>query len=65
MAWREVADFGIVRFANGYLVATLPPAARTPNSITFVSDATGGLGAIVFSDGTDWIDVATGIAVVV
>ena len=47
-----------------YTVATVPSAA-TVGQIIVVTDATSaGTGTICFADGTDWIDVYTGIAVV-
>lgn len=65
MAFREKLTFGVAQAANKYTVTTLPAAADNLWAITIATDASGGLGAICFSNGTDWIDVATGIAVVV
>jgi hypothetical protein len=60
---------GIVNLP-GYTLSpdTLPDNATTATgAIIFVSDATNvgsGTGTICFNDGTDWIDISTGIAVV-
>ena len=46
---------------------TLPDnAATATGAIIFVSDATtvgSGTGTVCFNDGTDWIDISTGLAV--
>lgn len=63
MAFREVLTFGIAQNATVYTVATLPDAARTPRGIVVVTDANGGVGTVAFSDGTNWIDVNTGLTV--
>ena len=44
-------------------VATLPTASSTEGQILYVTDANSGAGTIAFSNGTNWIDVKTGIAV--
>lgn len=45
------------------LVGALPSAA-TVGRILVVTDANSGAGTICFSDGSDWIDVKTGVAVI-
>ena len=45
------------------LVGALPSAA-TVGRLLVVTDANAGVGTVCFSDGTDWIDVKTGLAVV-
>jgi hypothetical protein len=49
-------------------LSTLPTNADYANgTLIYVSDATNvgsGTGTICFNDGTDWIDISTGIAVV-
>jgi hypothetical protein len=51
-----------------YTLATLPTnASYTNGTMIYVSDATNvgaGTGTICFNDGTDWIDISTGLAVV-
>lgn len=43
---------------------TLPSNATTATgAIIFVSDANTGVGTVAFNDGTDWIDIKTGLAV--
>ncbi len=39
------------------------PAATTAGRILYVSNANSGVGTVAFSDGTDWIDIKTGLAV--
>jgi hypothetical protein len=50
-----------------YTLATLPANADyADGTMIYVSDATNvgsGTGTICFNDGTDWIDISTGIAV--
>ncbi len=50
-----------------YTLATLPVNADSPNgTIIYVSDATtvgAGTGTICFNDGTNWIDISTGLTV--
>ena len=45
------------------LVGALPSAAVV-GRILVVTDANTGVGTVCFSDGSDWIDVKTGLAVV-
>ena len=45
------------------LVGALPSAA-TVGRILVVTDANSGAGTVCFSDGSDWIDVKTGVAVI-
>ena len=45
------------------LVAALPSAA-TVGRLLVVTNANSGAGTVCFSDGTDWIDISTGVAVV-
>lgn len=45
------------------LVGALPSAA-TAGRLLYVSDANTGAGTVCFSNGTNWIDIKTGIAVV-
>lgn len=47
---------------RSYTVAEVPIAAENVGSMIYVSDTAGG-GAVAFSNGTDWIDVVTGLAV--
>lgn len=55
--------------ASGYtvqipsaLLAGLPSAA-TAGQILYVSNANAGVGTVCFSNGTNWIDIKTGLAV--
>ena len=55
--------------ASGYtvqipvaLVGALPSAA-TAGQILYVSNANAGVGTVCFSNGTNWIDIKTGLAV--
>lgn len=43
-------------------LASLPSAA-TAGRLLYVTDANTGVGTVAFSDGTDWIDIKTGLAV--
>jgi hypothetical protein len=45
-----------------YTVAALP-ATATAGLVIYVSDANTGVGTIAFGDGTDFIDIKTGLAV--
>ena len=69
MAWREQATFGSVDLEKPckfpiYTVATLPPAAANAQRMALVSDAeVGNVQRLVVSDGTDWLDIQTGVAV--
>lgn len=57
------ASAGVIEVPQ-FTVATVPSAA-TVGQIIVVTDATSaGTGTICFANGTDWIDVYTGIAVV-
>jgi hypothetical protein len=48
----------------GYELAALPTNGDFANgTIIYVSDANSGVGTIAFNDGTDWIDIKTGLAV--
>jgi hypothetical protein len=44
------------------VLASLPSAA-TAGRLLYVSNANSGVGTVAFSDGTDWIDIKTGLAV--
>lgn len=45
------------------LVGALPPAT-TVGRLLVVTDANSGAGTLCFADGSDWIDVKTGVAVI-
>lgn len=45
-----------------YTLTTLP-SATTANKVIVVSNANTGAGTVAFSNGTNWIDVRTGVAV--
>lgn len=62
---------GPVRSLNGFLlepveIASLPEPSTdlkslgTPGTVMFASNANGGAGALVYSNGEDWIDSSTG-----
>ena len=44
-------------------LSELPDAAENVGKIAYVSDANINAGAVVFSNGSDWIDPSTGLAV--
>lgn len=48
---------------RSYTVASLPSAAANVGTQIYVSNTAGG-GSMAFSNGTDWIDMVTGVAVV-
>ncbi len=58
-------DFTGAVTLNSFTVLTVPDATASTAQCIFVSDATGAhvTGSLCFSNGTDWIDVTTGIAV--
>ena len=63
-----ISDNGFQVSASGggvtlpsYLLAGLPTA--TAGLVIFVSNANTGVGTIAFGDGTDFIDIKTGLAV--
>ena len=56
------ASAGTIRIPSA-LVGALPSAA-VAGRILYVSDANTGAGTVCFSDGTNWIDIKTGVAVV-
>lgn len=45
------------------LVADAGDYTPTAGNIMFFSDANTGVGTVAFGDGTDWIDIKTGLAV--
>jgi len=47
-----------------YTLTTLPDATLHEGAVILVSDANSAAGTVAFSDGTDWIDVKTGVAAV-
>jgi len=44
-------------------IASLPPAVANVRKIFFATNANAGAGSLVISDGTNWIDVRTGLTV--
>jgi len=44
-------------------IASLPPAAANVRKVFFATNANAGAGSLVISDGTNWIDVRTGLTV--
>ena len=44
-------------------IAALPPAVANARKIFFATNANAGAGSLVISDGTNWIDVRTGLTV--
>jgi hypothetical protein len=58
----EVSAAGGGLTLPAYTVATVPSTA-TAGLVIYVSDANTGVGTIAFGDGTDFIDIKTGLAV--
>jgi hypothetical protein len=56
------ATFSRIPVLPTYLVGALPPAAANVRGLIYVSDATPGA-TVAFSNGTNWIDVVTGVTV--